>query len=130
MNKSVLVDIDDTLSETQVEILKYINSKSEREYIWDELTREFREGKDPEYQKLVQEYLLQPELVGATLPYKDALDAIKKLHKNGYEIHIASSRKEMLHETTLTWLEKHGIINYIEKVHPRTSNKNDKDFKV
>jgi len=77
----------------------------------------------------VQKYLSQPKLIEKVLPYEDALEAMQKLATAGYEIHIASSRKEPLHQSTIKWLKQHGFDRYIERIHPRSSEKMGHEFK-
>ncbi len=131
MNKKpvVLVDIDDTLADTKVKMLEYINRNGDKTYQYHELTQEFRDGKIPDYEKLVQEYLSQPKLIEEILPYEDALEAIQRLEAAGYEIHIVSTRKEPLHKSTIRWLTLHGFDKHIERIHPRSSEKIGHKFK-
>jgi phosphoglycolate phosphatase-like HAD superfamily hydrolase len=127
--RTVLVDIDDTLSDTQNPMLAYVNSKSSQPYTFDKMTREHREAGIPEYENLVQEFLARPDLVSKCPPFSDALDAMRRLHEAGYEIHIVSSRKEPLHAITETWLAEHGFADYVHQIHPRSSTQKGKEFK-
>ena len=124
-----LVDIDDTLAPAQKHILKYVNSRAPSPFAHKNITWEFREKKVPDYDEYVQEYLNQPELVGECEPYIDALSSLEKLALDGYQIHIASSRKENLHAVTQQWLQKHGFLDHVQKVHPRSSDVKGADFK-
>lgn len=130
MKQAVLVDIDDTLADTQVEILKYVNSQGKKQYKWEEMTIAFREGRKFRYERLVKKFLAQPHLMAACKPYNDALSAMKKLHNAGYAIHIASARHEPLHDVTIQWLEQHGFIDYVTEIHPRFSIQKGHEFKV
>jgi|ERR1035437_1594571 uncharacterized HAD superfamily protein len=130
MKQSILVDIDDTLAATQNAMTKYVNSKSQRQFFYEEMNREFRESNTPEWSDLIDEYLTKPELVIAIAPYHDALEGIKLLHDAGCEIHIASARKEDLHQVTHKWLDTHGFIDYITKVHGRHGSVRSNDFKL
>lgn len=126
---TVLVDIDDTLSDTQHAMLSYINTHGSRQYRFEELTRAHREEGVEEYEELVQEFLSQPKLVRQCRPLQNAIDGLRQLHAAGYEIHIVSSRKELLHETTRDWLADHGFADYVDMIHPRSSRYKGKDFK-
>lgn len=126
---TVLVDIDDTLSDTQVAMLEYINRRSQTPYRFEELTRAHREQDIPEYESLVQEFLATPSLVEQTKPYANALTALRRLHAAGFVIHIASSRREPLHDATVRWLERHGFIDYVDTIHPRSSAHRGHEFK-
>ena len=42
-------------------------------------------------------------------PIKDALDAVKKLHRQGHKIVFYSSREHGSKEMTKRWLKKHGF---------------------
>lgn len=129
-SKTVLIDIDDTLADTQTHILQYVNSSSKRHYGREEISRDFREGKSGEYTFLVKQFLNNPDLVAQILPYRDALDAIQKLHQNNYAIHIVSARKENLYNTTLAWLNQHGFADFIHHVHPRPNLSRGHVFKA
>lgn len=132
MKKSVLVDIDDTLSDTQVKILEYVNKHSARQYAYEELNSDFREGtaEGYEYNLLAREFLKTNELVRTCPPYLDALTAIKSLHELGFIIHIASSRRENLHDITVDWLKTHGFIDFVTEIHPRQSTLRGVEFKI
>lgn len=131
MNQSVvLVDIDDTISQTQRVLLEHVNKVSSQKYLFDELTRKFREDKRSEYDQLVQPILEQADIILQTAPYIDALEGMKKLKHAGYDIHIASSRKENLHETTKDWLKLHGFIDFVSRIHPRSSEQKGNMFKI
>lgn len=127
---NILVDIDDTLARTQKHNLEYIAREHGKEYKFSDMTKGFREGQDKEYDNLVGQFLRNEQLVSEIAPYSYALDSLKKLHKAGHIIHIASSRRENLHKTTEQWLEKHGFADYIHHIHPRSSLHKGKQFKV
>lgn len=130
MKKAVLVDIDDTIADTQVGILSYVNERASRRYDYEELDRRFREGGlEPEYDRLVREFLRTPELVAQARPYESALEGLKRLHEAGYEVHVASARKENLHDVTAEWLKRHGLIEYVTRIHPRMKTHRGPDFK-
>lgn len=130
MKKIALVDIDDTLADTQTAILDYINSKSTNRYEYSELTREFREGKVGEYEKLVGEFLNNEELVYGVKPYSYAKESVAILKDNGYKVFVCSSRKENLHEITTKWLKQHGLTDYIDDYYGRHSSFRGHEFKV
>lgn len=128
---AVLVDIDDTLADTQVEVLAYVNAKSPQPYEYAMLTRDFREGRaDKNYDELVTEFLRDPKLIDQAKPYRHALTGLQRLHRAGYEIHIASARKENLHSITLEWLKRHGLFELVTQVHPRASHIHGAGFKL
>ena len=126
-----LVDIDDTLTPTQKHMLEHVNSKSTRQFLFEEMTWEFRERTVPGYDEYVQEILKSPEIVSEYLPYAFALPALERLTGAGYEVHVASSRKENLHATTEEWLRQHGFIPHVHKIHKRFAKVEEgSDFKV
>lgn len=131
MPKVALVDVDDTLAATQTKILSYINTRSQREFRWNELNRDFREGGGVNsYEQLVQDFLSQPRLVLEIEPYPKAYNAVRTLFEAGHSLYIASSRKEHLNEITRQWLQQHRFSHYIEAVHPCFSGQRGSDFKV
>lgn len=125
----VLIDIDDTLADTTAVLLEYVNSRAERSYTFDELTRDHREAGVAEYKALVDEFLQRADLFQSVQPFSGALDACQKLHTAGYAIHIASARRENLHDVTTGWLKEHGFIDYVERIHRRSSQHPGRDFK-
>ncbi len=131
MNKlAVLVDIDDTIADAQTVLLEHVNRVSPVKYRLEDLTRASRERNDNDYNRLVAQLLRQPDIIGSYLPFADAAAAMKKLHQAGFEIHIASSRKEVLHEVTIQWLRRHGFADFVTRVHPRSSLSRGHEFKV
>ena len=127
---NILVDIDDTTGETQRQALLHINQRSSRPYIFEELTRSFREGKEKEYDELFRDFLQKPELIGEVKPTKRALNALQALHGAGHTIHIASARKEVLHQITEDWLKLHGFADYVHHIHPRQDHEKTEAFKI
>lgn len=127
---NILVDIDDTLAQTQKHNLEYIKNTHGKNYKFAEMTRGFREGKNKQYDHLVGKFLKNEQLVREIKPYSFALNALKQLHNAGHSIHIASSRKENLHKVTEDWLHEHGFADYIHHIHPRYSEHKGKEFKV
>lgn len=130
MKKAVLVDIDDTLANTQTKILEYVNSHSARSYKIEEITNEFREGLNREYNTLIEDFLAEPDLVSQIEPFDDALIGMKRLAQADYEIHITSSRKENLHDVSSDWLLRHGFMGHIHHIHPRFSTQRGHHFKL
>jgi phosphoglycolate phosphatase-like HAD superfamily hydrolase len=126
----VFIDVDDTIADTVRHVLGRINEGRPQPYQFHELTLNFREGRHEgkEYNQAVKA-LLQPKLVSAIAPYPDALEALRRLHRAGYEIHIVSARQELLHEVTARWLERHGFADFIERIHPRPNSLKGKLFK-
>ncbi len=127
---NILVDIDDTLAQTQKHNLEYIKNHHGKEYKFAEMTKAFREGENKEYDQLVGKFLKDKQMVSEIEPYSFALDSLKKLHLAGHTIHIASARRENLHSVTEQWLQTHGFADYIHHIHPRSSLDKGKDFKV
>lgn len=130
MSRVALVDIDDTLADTQVEILKHVNDRSKKYYRLSDMTRQFRENKVDGYYEHVTDFLNRPDTVLQVPAYPYAEYCLRNLKDSGYEVHIASSRKESLHETTHLWLNRHGFDKYVDAVHPRYSIQRGFQFKV
>lgn len=130
MSRAVLVDIDDTLADTQVKILEYVNSHAPQHYAMNQITHEFREGLNAEYDQLVRQFLASGDLVGQIEPITDAISGLAQLKEAGYEIHIASARQENLHTVTVDWLTRHGLSDYVHRIHPRFSHQRDYQFKL
>lgn len=128
--KCLLIDVDDTLNRLQRGLLLYVNSQSVSPYRYWQLTSREMENGDPRLATLVREYLEKPDLVVKTKPFPRSLDGVRLLHEAGFKLHIASARKETLHQATEEWLARHGFINYIEDIHHRPSETRSFEFKV
>ncbi len=126
---TVIIDVDDTIADTQVHILEWINQRSQRQYVWDEMDRSYRDGLQPEYQTHVVNYLTEPELTQHIIPYRDALEGIKQLHSSGHELHIVSARDHSYTNVTNKWLKKNGFIDYIDHIHLRPDHQPGHIFK-
>lgn len=126
----VFVDVDDTIADTQNHVLRHINEGREQPYVYDKLTQDFRMGNNEgkEYDAAVK-HLLRPEIMTETAPLAGALAAMERLHDAGYEVHIVSARRELLHNTTEEWLAKHGFADFVEHIHRRPASLKGKAFK-
>jgi uncharacterized HAD superfamily protein len=130
-NKSaIMVDVDDTISDTQRLFLREIERQFKTRYNYDDLTPDFRTGGALEYEAYIQRLLKQPSTMAATEPYKGARQALESLHQAGFQVHIVSSRKEVLHGITADWLKRYGFNQYVTKIHPRPGDVNGSRFKL
>lgn len=125
-----LVDVDDTLAQLQREIIKFVNLHAPRSYTWDDMTYAARTGKNTEYQMLVDSFLSRPELSYRARIFPSVKPALEMLKGAGYKVHIASARKEQLHQTTIDWLSKHNIHAHVDRIHPRFSHQKSAEFKI
>lgn len=126
-----MIDVDDTIADTQVFLLEEINKTVATPFLFDEMTREHREDNDHlDYGKKVWEILKQPQLMAQVKPYPSALDSMWDLWLSGWDLHIVSSRQEPLHTCTRQWLKDHGFESIIEKIHPRPTYTKGSKFKV
>ncbi len=131
--KNILIDIDDTLANTMADMLIHANQMFNTKHAYKDLDRSFREGNGlhgKQYQIAVGEFLKDIDRVASIKPFSNALEKLKLLHENGYRLHIASARKEQLHDITERWLKTHGFVDYIHQIHPRSSNERSFEFKV
>lgn len=125
----VLVDLDDTIGATQVNMLDHMNTTYGTAYTYEGMTREHREKYDSPYGRYVGEILRQPDIMAKVQPFPGALEALTELRDNGYDVHIVSARKEPLHDCTLKWLNDHGFDKIISQVHPRPGRESGKSWK-
>lgn len=132
LQKNVLVDVDDTISDTQRHILEWMAEQGAH-YEFEQITRDFRErgrDTDPEYERLIRHALDEnPELLAATKPYDDALLAFRELRDYDFTIHIVSSRQTPLHDVTAQWIRDHGFLPHVEQIHPRPPGVKGNAFK-
>ena len=130
MSKEVLVDIDDTIAQTQKVIVQKINSHLGRNLRLSDFTFEVRENLSPSVQEILKNFFVDREAVLLVPVYPSALNGVKLLHENGYGIHFVSSRKSPTRYYTRDWLETHGFGPYIAEVHPRDRNLSGPEFKL
>jgi len=128
--KTVLIDIDDTLANTNATLLKFVNESSGHNYKYEQITRAMREDPSSDYDSWAQKFLRRPELVARIEPFPDALNAVRALAEAGYELHTVSARREVLHQTTIDWLDANGFLSYITKVHGRRAGQRGFEFKM
>lgn len=126
----VLVDVDDTIADTQHVLIEQVNGRLGTSFTFDAMTREHREKEIEGWAKTVREILTEPEVMLTTKPSEGALEAFRFLVSSGYEAHIVSSRQEPLHDATAKWLHLHGFARHIHRIHPRPTSERGADFKV
>lgn len=129
-NNRVLVDVDDTLSDTQLVLIREVEQITGKHFAFDEMTRAHREKEIDGWGKAVREVLKNPAAMLTCQPSHLALEGLSLLHAGGFEPHIVSSRQEPLHETTAAWLDQHGFATYVAAVHPRLNGEGGNEFKV
>jgi len=130
MKERVIVDIDGVLCNMQPKLTTFVNEETDLKLSVKSITRELMESKGTSYEEATKRFLNNPTLVFACPPYKRALEGIKILKDSGAKIHVISSRKELLHQVTHDWLEKHGFAQFIDEIHPRSSEFKGYEFKL
>lgn len=128
LKRAVLVDVDDTLSATQRLFIHHANKLPTTQFRYHQFRSLDREG--GEWEQIVSHFLTQPELIATSKPFKKALTGMELLTKAGFQIHIASSRKKLLHQVTHDWLEKYGFMEFVAEIHNRPSALEGTEFKV
>lgn len=130
MSRVLLIDLDDTLGATQKSILKFIRKNYTKNYKFHSISHEFRDGTHKDYQEQVHDFLSRPEQVLKIEPFPKAKEALELLKNNGWDLHLVSSRKQVLHSATRNWLDMHGISEFISDYHPRPDKLGGDAFKV
>lgn len=130
MTNRVLVDVDDTLSDTQLVLIREVGRMTGQTFKFDEMTRAHREKEIDGWGEGVRQVLNDPEVMLTCQPSHLALEGLSLLHAGGFEPHIVSSRQEPLHEATATWLDQHGFAKYVSAIHPRLNGESGNSFKV
>lgn len=130
MTNRVLVDLDDTLSDTQVVLIREVARLTGHTFKFDEMTRAHREKEIEPWGGGVREVLKNPDVMLTCQPSHLALEGLSLLRAGGFETHIVSSRQEPLHEATAAWLDQHGFAKYVSAIHPRLNGEGGNSFKV
>ncbi len=124
-----IVDIDDTIADTQAAIIDFIFRRTGERVPLEYFTEAVRRDRSGEYAELVTQFLNTPEVVRDVAPLADARRALKRLRAAGYRIHIMSSRAEPLHRVTEKWLKNHGFADSVHEIHPRSVSVPSSEYK-
>lgn len=128
--KVALLDLDDTLAATNRHMLQYGKDNHNSPYRYEQLTRQFRENEPDDWNIVVKGFLTDIAQVEAVEVYPFVPQALNDLKALGYEIHLATARKSLLHPITSRWLEKHGLSQYVDSIHPRPDDVKSTQFKI
>lgn len=127
----IMVEIDNTLADTQRAFTEYLASTPEGSVDPESLGTELRgdglEWNNPYVREFI-ESRNHRETVLAIEPYPSSMRALKKLTDIG-DVHIVSSRIENWHEPTKLWLASHGFMSMVAGVHLRGVGERTVDFK-
>jgi uncharacterized HAD superfamily protein len=131
--KRALVDIDDTIADTQKMLIEKVSENTGHKYVFEEMDRDYREG-DGEHTKLwreaVWDILKRPDVMITVSPSKGALEAIVELGNNGVDPDIVTARKQILADATGEWLETHGFAHHIHQRPIREDGESGVEFKL
>jgi len=127
----IMIEIDNTLADTQRAFTEYLESISQNSIDPESLGTELR-GDGLEWNNpYVREFIESKDhrdTVLAIRPYVSSMRALKKLTELG-EVHVVSSRIENWHEPTQLWLASHGFMELVSSVHLRGVGEKTVDFK-
>ncbi len=132
-SNAVLVDVDDTIAETQRLLIEHINAELDADYRFENMDRRYREDLDDDtrqWTEAVWDALKKPDLMQTMEPSNGALTAMDKLVRYSFEPHIVTARKKLLFEPTKNWLKQHGFHHYYEYMHPRRDGESGVEFKL
>lgn len=127
----VLIDVDDTVAETQVFLLEKINALTGGSFAFEGMTRAHRENA-PEHKtwnENVWALMKQPDEWEVIEPSPGAVDAFLDLVHEGVIPHIVTARKSPMFKVTDRWLKANGFWNYDLKVHRRRDTEKGWAFK-
>jgi len=130
MSREVLVDIDDTIAQTQRAIFQRVNLELGRNIKLSDLTFEVRENLNPSVQEILDGFFVDKEAILLIPAYPSSLAGVKLLHEAGYRIHVVSSRKSPTRYYSRQWLETHGFGPFITEIHPRDRDLSGPEFKL
>lgn len=129
---TVLIDIDNTIAQTQHAYIRYANAFSDKPFIFEEITREYADDINDPFEALVRGFITSKDYkntVEAIAPYPGIREAFELLHSAGFRLCVASSRIEDWHKATAQWLDTHGLLPYVDDLYLRTQDINSSDFK-
>lgn len=127
----VLIDVDDTVAETQIFLLEKINALTGGSFAFEGMTRAHRENapEHREWNENVWALMKRPEEWAEIIPSEGAVDAFRSLLINGVTPHIVTARKSHMFKTTDAWLEAYGFMFDGLKVHRRGNAEKGAAFK-
>lgn len=130
---TILIDIDNTIAQTQQAYVAYANTKSPAPFVFEEITREYADDMSDPFEALVRDFIMSEDYIStveAISPYTGILQAFQDLYSAGFRLCVASSRIESWHQPTAQWLETHGLSPYIDSLYLRTQDIDSADFKI
>jgi 5'(3')-deoxyribonucleotidase len=128
---NIVVDIDNTLADTQGAFLDYIVRVSGRSISPGNIRSELRGDGTEWYEPYAKEFIISTNYHVTVLtvkPYPISVQAMELLGTLG-DIHIVSSRINNWHNATHQWLEEHRLMTKVSSVHLRDASENSIDFK-
>lgn len=127
----VLIDVDDTVAETQVFLLEKINNLSGGSFTFEGMTRAHRENapEHDDWNQAVWALMKQPDEWIVIKPSPGAVDAVGRLRGAGVRNHIVTARKSHMFSVTDRWLREHEFDPCIFKVHRRGDAEEGAEFK-
>lgn len=128
---NIIVDIDNTLADTQGAFLEYITKKSGRQIPLNSIRTELRGDGLGWYEPYAREFILSTSYEDTVLrvkPYSTSVEAMELLNTIG-DVHIVSSRINNWHDATHQWLKNHNFTEKVRSIHLRDVNEKSVDFK-
>ena len=128
---NIIVDIDNTLADTQGAFLEYITKKSGRQIPLSSIRTELRGDGIEWYEPYAREFIFSTSYEDTVLrvkPYPGSMEAMELLNTLG-DVHIVSSRINNWHDATHQWLKNHNFTEKVRSIHLRDVNEKSVDFK-
>lgn len=127
----VLIDVDDTVAETQVFLLEKINALTGGSFVFEGMTRAHRENapEHREWNENVWALMKQPDEWAVIEPSPGAVEGFEQLLVHDVIPHIVTARKSPLFKTTDAWLRRFGFWFKGLNVHRRRDNERGVEFK-
>lgn len=128
---NIVVDIDNTLADTQSALLEYVARMSGGRIpsviVRKELRGDGVEWYEPYVRRFIESTNYQTTVLGIK-PYATSIEAMEVLSTLG-NVHIVSSRINNWHDATYEWLRLHNFQKYIQGVYLRDINERSVNFK-
>jgi uncharacterized HAD superfamily protein len=108
----IYVDFDDVLCETGRELTALLQRLHGRSVAFEEMTSfdlGVAFGLSSEELSAFMIAASEPELISVLKPIDGAIDALRKWHDQGCEIHVVTGRPPAIFEASKQWLEHHAV---------------------
>ena len=127
----LMIDVDDTIADTQKLLIEKINPLTDHRYSFEGMTRGHRENaaEFDEWNDHVRRLLKMPNDIALIKPSAGAQPAFERLFHHDFDPDITTARKAPLFDCTDQWLKEYHFWPFVNEIHRRRDNERGVEFK-